>query len=341
MFFKSLSQIKDERKVIIIFLIIIALIIGVIKLFNKTLKNNSSSSINTTTAINANVEKNIINMIDNDSIDFFKDNNNGSENIENLKTPEDVINTFVYYCNKGQFTNAYNMLSDECKVLYFKNENEFYKNYYMKIFNNIQKDVSYEKNKYNSNIFKVTYFDDALTTGKVNSDNNYTDTVTVLNINGSYKINVLNFVQKQDVNVSNSNDYIEVTMVDKTIYTDNEIYKIKVKNKTSVEMVLSEMISKSDIYLLDQDGNKFYFDNDEYIKEDVTISPNAEVTLDIKINRNYNNKRGRKLGFSNIKLINKFYYDSNKPIKNELTGDVTYQQMYTEYTPEFSFEINF
>lgn len=341
MLFKVLSNFKDERKVFIIIAVVIILIISLIKIINNNIKNqnynSSSSSTNTTTAINANNTTYSGSYYSNNSTNTNQNNISSQE--YSITTPADCINVFIYYCNNNQVDKAYSMLTDECKELIYTTKDSFYKDYYMKIFNGSEKEVSYVKNKYNSNVYKLTIKEDPLATGGVDESTNIIDTVTAVNVNGTYKVNVSNLIQKEDLNINKSNSYIDVTIVDKVVYTDYELYTIKIKNKTKADIILSEMINKTDISIQDGNEDSHYIDIDEYIKEQATIVSGNELTFNLKIKKVYNNVNAKKIVFSKIRVINKLYYDNNSVIKNEVTGDVSYEQKYTTYIPEFSFEV--
>ena len=337
MFFRVLNNFKDERKIIIILAVIVILIISLIKIINNNIKNqniNSSSSINTTTAINASINNNFINTNNTNTT-------NGNYQEYSITTPYDCLNIFIYYCNNNQPDKAYNMLTDDCKNLLYNTKEKFYQNYYKRIFAGSEKQVSYIKNKYDENVYKLTVKEDPLSTGNIDESNNIVDTVTVVNDNGTYKINVSDFIKKETFNINKSNSYIDVFILEKTIYTDYELYKIKVKNKTKADIVLSEMNSKTDISIQDRNEDNYYIDNDDYIQEQVMIASGNEKILNLKINKVYNNKDTIKMIFSKIRIINKAYYDESEPITDERTGNVTYKQKYSNYVPEFSFERNF
>ena len=65
-----------------------------------------------------------------------------------------VIDTFMYYCNNGKAEEAYNLLSEDCKNILYPTYEGFYKNYYLRIFNEKK---TYKAQAYISNSNLYTY----------------------------------------------------------------------------------------------------------------------------------------------------------------------------------------
>lgn len=342
MFFKVLSHFKDNRKKLIIILVVIGLAIFFLKSINNNVseKRSNSSSSNYTTAINKNGNQNDVLIISNTTT---SNNTNNSHEVKfeesSVNTTDKAITAFMFYCNNKQIDDAYNMLTNDCKKLLYPTKDIFYKNYYQKNFSGA-KDYEYTQYVKDENIYKITYTNDPLTTGIVDG-NVISEYITVVNVDGTYKINISNLIKTEDLNIEKSNDYVNATVINKAIYVDYEIYTIKLKNKTMVNMILSEMKRNSQIYILDEDNDKFFIMNNEYTPEQVTIKYKDESTIELKFNRKYKtgNKKIKKLVFTDILLINRQYYDDSEA-GNSINGNITYETKYTNYEPGFKFEID-
>ena len=122
---------------------------------------------------------------------------------------------------------------------------------------------------------------------------------------------------------------------------DYELYTVKIKNTTLVNMFLSSMIGNNEIYLQDVDGNKFFIANEEYTQDDVTIKYRSESTVQLKFNKKYitGDKKIKKIIFNNIRLVNRKYYD-NTISKQVDDNTIIYEDKMTTYNSNFRFEIN-
>lgn len=338
MFFKVLSRFKDNRTKLIIILIIIALIILFIKAVNKyTFKiRGESSSSNYTTAFqkdeNNKLEYEVINNGDSNSSIKIKENT--------INNSENAIKAFIYYCNNKQVKYAYNMLTDECKEALYPTQELFDKNYCQKNFDTV-KQCNYTNYLDINNIYRLVIKTDSLVTGSVNSENDVIEYITVVKNNGEFKLNISGFVKKENLNKQSKNEYLEAEVLEKITYIDSELYTVKINNTTLVDMILSDMTNKYDIYIADANENKSYIISNEYTQDDVTIKYKSDSIVKLKFNRKYTseNKKIKKIVFNNVLLINRQHYDNTSTQQTD-GYNTTYEYKYTTYPQNISFEIN-
>ncbi|MBP3502118.1 MAG: hypothetical protein J6K42_01365 [Clostridia bacterium] len=340
MFFKVLSRFKDNRTKLIIILVIIGLIVVFIKSMDKYLleERSNSSSSNYTTAITKKEDNQL--EIETMPVSNNSDTNNVKFKDSSINNAEKAVSVFAYYCNNGQIEYAYNMLTDDCKELLYPTQEQFYKNYYQRIFSD-EKQCNYTKYADKENIYRIIFESDPLTTGKVNSDDNVIEYITAVEHNGTYKLNISGLIKKENLSIKNSNKYLEAEIINKITYMDYELYTVKIKNTTLVNMFLSSMIGNNEIYLQDDDGNKFFIANEEYTQDDVTIKYRSESTVQLKFNKKYitGDKKIKKIIFNNIRLVNRKYYD-NTISKQVDDNTIIYEDKMTTYNSNFKFEIN-
>ncbi|MBO5348949.1 MAG: hypothetical protein J6A89_03915 [Clostridia bacterium] len=328
--FKILRYFKDNRIKSIIVLIVIGLIIIFYNaLEQKIYKNNSSSSIYTTAIV-----QNTNNSFDNNA------SSNNSTIMQNVNSEEKAIELFVSYCNNAEIGKAYNLLSDECKNVLYKKQEDFYEKYY-KVF--WQQQRKYKVEKYNDNIYKLTIMNDPLATGKVDN-NSFIEYITVNKINGTYKINIASLIKYETLNMKETTDYFDINVVDKAIYMNYEIYTIEILNTSLVNISLTDLKNDKEIFIQDTDKNNFYLSSSEYTEENLTIPYKEKCTIQLKFNKKYtkNNKDTKKIVFKNMKLINREYYDRviSKSENNKTTNNITYEKKHTTYPTEYFYEIN-
>ena len=107
------------------------------------------------------------------------------------KKETEVIQQFIQYCNEGKTTEAYNMLSNECKENIYPKIDNFIKDYYK---NNFNESKSFNIQRWAGSIYKVDLKENMLHTGKISTENKQ-DVMTVVYDEGTYKLNINSFIR--------------------------------------------------------------------------------------------------------------------------------------------------
>ena len=111
-----------HRRTIWILIGIVALVIIMINVINNRMTQNEKPSYNAGTDI-----KNTLNTIsigtDTSPISGEKISNDQQQTLK-------VIDNFIAYCNSGNLSSAYELISSDCKNEMFKTEDDFKKIYY-------------------------------------------------------------------------------------------------------------------------------------------------------------------------------------------------------------------
>ena len=209
-----------------------------------------------------------------------------------------LIANFVSYCNNKSITDAYNMLSEECKKELFSTEDEFNNKYLKKIFTN-KKDYNIEawKNTSVGVTYRVTYVDDILSTGKVG-----TNTEDYITVDGNGKLNIFRFIGTEKLNKSASNDIATIQILDKVVYDDYEKYSIRVTNNTKNTIMINRKEDNDGIYTVYSGSSEKYsaFISEIY-EQNLTIEANQTKYLSIRINKLYTGDSAvKKMVFSDI-----------------------------------------
>ena len=209
-----------------------------------------------------------------------------------------LIANFVSYCNNKSITDAYNMLSEECKKELFSTEDEFNNKYLKKIFTN-KKDYNIEawKNTSVGVTYRVTYVDDILSTGKVG-----TNTEDYITVDGNGKLNIFRFIGTEKLNKSASNDIATIQILDKVVYDDYEKYSIRVTNNTKNTIMINRKEDNDGIYTVYSGSSEKYsaFISEIY-EQNLTIEANQTTYLSIRINKLYTGDSAvKKMVFSDI-----------------------------------------
>ena len=267
---------NQNRKMIWIVVLSIVAVIALIQTLNNYYKNNpkdeSSSTINSTTAYNT----------DNYSVIT-------QEKIEETTSEEsvDLIDNFFKYCNSGQVENAYNLLSTECKNEIYPTINDFNTKYYNRIFT---EQKSYDSILWIATQSRLTYrveiMSDILATGK-KDDMPIEEYYTIVYENGEYKLNINSFIGKEDINILKTQSNITVNIVSKRMYMDYELYEIEVQNNTGNKLIFNTKENTNSMYIEDENGLEYIAFLNEIPNSELEILHGVTRTFEIKFNRGY------------------------------------------------------
>lgn len=197
-----------------------------------SIENNSSKNENNSEATVYTPSKTIISGKDIDKETYQKE--------------ENLVKTFVDYCNNKQIQEAYNLLTEECKQKIYPNIETFEKNYYNVIFNqyrecNLQSWVS----SGNYNTYKVTFIEDIMSTGNYENVEKFEDYITIVRKNGEKKININSYVKTEEINKNTKTEELEINVSSADIYMDSVTYYLELKNLTENDILLDSLNNKS------------------------------------------------------------------------------------------------
>lgn len=259
-------------------IIAIILIFGVINTLNNLSKNNTkdeSSSTSSTTTYNK------------ENYSIISQTEMKEEATNQYK---DIINKFIDYCNSGEIQKAYELLSNDCKEQEYSNVEKFEKNYFNKIFDEPKLcDLTAWITNGDKITYRIEFAEDILTTG--NSQKlNIEDYYTIVKENGEYKLNIHNYIGKEEINKKEKQNNITFNILEKYVYMEYEIYKINVKNESNKKIMIDSRESTKNVNIVDQNRAKYIALLNEINQNDLIIYPGINKDLNIKFNKTYNPK---------------------------------------------------
>lgn len=281
---------QNKRMIWIVSLTIIG-VFALIQALNNYYKNNTkekSSSASSTTTYNA----------PNYSIITEKEiDNDVSEN------SQAIIKNFFDYCNNSKITEAYNLLSDDCKKELYPNINEFKQKYFDIVFTNTK---TYSSNlwisKDNKNTYRLEIHGDILGSGK-KDEMPIEEYYTVIYENGKYSLNIRGYIGKENINISKSQSGINISILSKQIYMEYESYFLEVKNSSGTGIVLNTKQDINSLYLEDENDVKHIAFLNEISDYDLNIQNGFTKKYNIRFNRTYKpNINIKKVVFDNVKI---------------------------------------
>ena len=228
---KLRNFIKRNRKIIIIVLLLWLLVMVI----NQFLKNYSFQDFERTTY---NEHQAIMDT--------------GETVPQRLEQPiNETIDTYFNYCNNKQYEEAYQMVSDDCKRIYFPTLEDF-KKYVDIVFD--ENKIYYLQNFSNYNgtyIYRMRIMEDLMATGLTNKDNLYfyEEKIALKEEDDKISLSLRQYITSEDIEEIYEDDYVKITVKSKDVFYEQEIYNIEVKNKTSKTVVLADTQESNEIIL--------------------------------------------------------------------------------------------
>lgn len=286
---KIIRYINQNRRSILIIILFLGFIILIIQLLNNSAKRdieNGKKAINITNQVEAEYGTNK-SVISNQKIE---------ENT--LKNQTNVIDEFINYCNNSDIQSAYNLISDECKEIFFPKIEIFKSNYIDEIFNTKK---IYTIDNWNNTTYKVRILDNMLATGKANNGEAIEDYYTIVYSNDGYKLNINKYIGKTSINKEKQYKNINVKIISKDTHMNYEIYNIIVENKTENDILLDSKESTKSIYLKDSNEVKYPSYSHEIVDSSLIVKSGSSSNLSIKFTNSYiSNRKMQSLCFSDI-----------------------------------------
>lgn len=304
----NLKRIIDKNGKLILYVIfIIIFILLVIKIANEIYEDEEKKKLE-------NISNNTtINETSNDL-----KNNITQEEANEIKTDniDNTMKLFVYYCNNQEISKAYNMLTDECKNAMFENEDFFNELYVKNIFNE-KKDYSMVKWSTDGDrtTYLVKYIGDLLATGNEEGTVTQEYYTFVKNNDGSYKMNINNYIYGEDKNIKSEQQNIIFEIKEVDIYDSYEEYNISITNNREKEICLTGNKYNKNVYLKGKNGTTYSPYDNKFNYEIITIKPGITKNYKIKFNKVYSSSnKTASMIFSDVILDYEDYERSNDKI---------------------------
>ena len=211
------------------------------------------------------------------------------ENIDKETTEGNVrlVEQFIEFCNEGNTKEAYNMLTKECKETLFTTEEEFTNNYYNLIFTERKLyGINNFRNSSNYYTYEVKFYQDALSTGKMQESNVYQDYITIDKKQNKISINSL--IQINEINKTIEKKGIQMTVVKKEVYKEYEKYEIIVKNNNKKTVLLDSKESSKNIFAIGDDNASYPALINEISDNLLEIKEGSTREYKLKISKIYN-----------------------------------------------------
>lgn len=254
-------------------------------------ENQGTANIQNESARPNNIETNSALNMGSNSI------SNSNSNVSSYITEVDIIENFIKNCNEANTTDAYNMISNECKEIMYPTLETFIKNYYN---NNFESNKIYNIQRWTGSIYKVDLKENMLQTGKLTSKSKQ-DYITVIDQNGELKLNINNYIGKTNLNIEKTIEDLRIKILCKNTYMDYETYTFEIKNNSNTDIYLDNLENTSTIYLVDENDVKHTAHVHKIAKEDLHIYGYSNKTMQITFSNRYiSGREYSKIIFENV-----------------------------------------
>lgn len=215
----------------------------------------------------------------------------------------ELIDTFVRYCNNNKMNEAYSLISDECKKEMYPKVENFKNGYYNAIFSGKKKNISVEN--WTKSIYKVKYMNDALSSGVYEQENTIQDYITIVtDKDGNLKLNINNYIGKEEIGKETDVYGIKVKLVEKDQYMDYTTCTFEIINNSENTILLNDNNQPEGMYLEDTNEVKYTAYTHELTEAQLQILPKETKKIKIK----YYSKYGSNKTIKNV-VFNKIIVD--------------------------------
>lgn len=218
---------------------------------------------------------------------------------EEFKEEENLVKTFVEFCNAQNYSEAYNLLTKECKNKLYPTLESFKTNYCQIIFGarreyNMQSWIS--DGGYNT--YRVRFTQDFISTGVYNETEKYEDYITIVTNDQSKGINVNGYIKTVNVNKQTDIEELEMQVLSVDVYLDYIEYYIKAKNTGNKDILLDTLSNNDNIKLIGTNNATYRLYGANSNMLDLKINANSSKNIKIKFVKQYgSNVNGQSIEF--------------------------------------------
>lgn len=225
---------------------------------------------------------------------------------EELQNPiEDIIDDYVNKCNNKDYLSAYELLTEDCKKNAFGDSSDEFTTYVQTIFNNKKRYSIQNYSNYGAYyIYSIKLIDDIITTGLTGQEYAYYEEKIAIKQDGDkLKLCVNNYMEYDEPKKIAEDDNLKIRVESRVKYYENEIYTVRITNKTEKTMLLYDALAGNEIALTVGESSRIP------TKVNTTVVLEAGETKSFKITfaKYYDEEnKSSELTFNKIRIINNY-----------------------------------
>lgn len=288
-----------NRIEIIVGVIIIAFIFLIVQIFNSFYNREDKEKINNQQE-NKKISIESLNEIKEEETTAIMTQRQVSQ--ETTKNNLETIRTFVDKCNQGAIEEAYQMLSQDMRNLFYTSIEIFKQNYVNIIFTTKRTvDIEAWYTSRNAYTYKVTLYEDLLATGNASMDSTFEEYYAIVEENGENKLNLNKFIEAETIEKTVDSDIIKIEIKKRYKFKENEQYEINIRNVTDKRIAIDTLERINSMYLTGNNRVQYEAFSNEVGKNLLVIEPFGTGTYIIKFNKIYNpSVESKSITFSDI-----------------------------------------
>ena len=196
-----------------------------------------------------------------------------------LKSDCSLIDEFINDCNSNKTQEAYELLTDECKELFYPTIDDFKNIYYQNLYSTKK---TYKLENWIGNTYKVIFMEDALTTGKIGSNEMIKqDYFTIVD----NRLNINSYIGRKKIDKISKSNEIYFNVIYKDIFMDYEIYNLDIKNLSEKIVFLDDETNTKSIAIQDTNEVKNYLYSGELNYDNLKLAPGQTINLRLKFQK--------------------------------------------------------
>lgn len=239
----------------------------------------------------------------------------------NEKLPEghndkinELISNYFNYCNNKEYENAYVLLNEEFKSIYFKNIKNF-KTYIDAVFATKRMyNIQNYSNVNNIYVYNVRIMDDILATGTTENYQYLEDKFVIKEENGELKLSLNGFCKQEKLNIVAEDEYMKINILSKRISYDKETYVVQYTNKTNNYIVLANGEETAE-FCLEIQGQTRVADTSN---SNIVILPNETTTKNISFEKYFDDGKTSTQFILNAIRVLPEYSGRSEKLENEM-----------------------
>lgn len=266
--------------------------------------------------------KNETEMADNNKIYIPNKTVISGENIkqEEFIQQDNLIKTFVDYCNEQKFEEAYNLLSSECKQKEFPTFQKFKSNYCDLIFST-QKNYNMQSwvNEGNYSTYRVKFTEDFISTGDYNSAQKYEDYITIVTHkeNNDRKLNVNGYIKTNIIEKETQTKELKIKVLAEDIYMDYVVYSINVKNNSNSSILLDTLQENTTLRLIGNNDAAYRLSQLNLKESDLKINTSSSKNIKLTFNKQYGSQiKGKAIQLTKVVMDYTLYKENYEQYEN-------------------------
>ena len=219
---------------------------------------------------------------------------------------EKLIDDFVNYCNKKEYKNAYELLSSDCKENLFDNNEDNFKIYVDEVFPN-EKIYSLQSYSIINNdffIYNIKILNNVLASGLTGEEFTfYEEKYGIQKNEDSYKLTIGNYMGKEELKKVAEDDNLKIRVTEKTMYYGQEIYTVKITNKTEHSIVMKDNYEEEEIFATVGSDRRTPYNSDLYI----VLKPGETNEYKLYFNKFYDESNdASNITFNSIRILDNY-----------------------------------